>query len=37
MLIKELIKTSSGFIFTDKKVGNSRSTSCCGCSFGFIL
>ena len=36
-LIKELVKTSSGFIFTDKNMRNSRSTCCCCCSFGFIL
>ena len=36
-LIKELVKTSIGFIFTDRKIRNSRSTSGCCCCFGFIL
>ena len=36
-LIKGLVETSSGFIFTDKNMRNSRSTSCCCCSLGFIL
>ena len=36
-LIKELVKTSSGLIFMDKKMRNSRSASCCYCYFGFIL
>ena len=31
------VKTSSGFIFTDRKIRNSRSTSDCCCYFGFIL
>ena len=37
MLIKELVKTASGFIFMDRKIRNSGSTSGCCCYFEFIL
>ena len=37
MLIKDLVKTSSEFNFTDRKIKNSRSTSGCCCCVAFIL
>ena len=36
-LITELVKNSSRFIFTGRKIRNSRLTSGCCCYFGFVL